>query len=149
MGHEMGHYVLNHVYKLLLQFGLVIVIGFALLNALFERMRKRYEARWRVQGLGDVAGLPLAALLFSAYLFVLTPVLNGIIRTGEAEADMFGLNASRQPDGFAQAALHLAEYRKLEPGHLEEIFFFDHPSGHTRIFNAMRWKAEHPETWSH
>jgi STE24 endopeptidase len=43
--------------------------------------------------------------------------------------------------------LKLSEYRKLEPGPVEEFVFFDHPSGRTRIFTAMRWKAEHPETW--
>ncbi|HXN55298.1 MAG TPA: M48 family metallopeptidase [Myxococcales bacterium] len=147
MGHEMGHYVLNHIYKALLEFGLVIVVGFALVDSLFERLRRRFEARFRVRGVDDVAGLPLAALLFSAYLFVLTPVINSIIRVNEYEADIFGLNAARQPDGFAQAALHLSEYRKLEPGRLEEVLFFDHPSGRTRIYSAMRWKAEHPETW--
>jgi hypothetical protein len=47
----------------------------------------------------------------------------------EAEADAFGLNAARQPDGAAQAALHLAEYRKMQPGAVEEIIFFDRPSG--------------------
>jgi STE24 endopeptidase len=61
----------------------------------------------------------------------------------EAEADIFGLNASRQPDGFAQAAIHLAEYRKMQPGKWEEIFFYDHPSGYHRIHRAMVWKAEH------
>jgi STE24 endopeptidase len=147
MGHEMGHYVLNHVYKGLLEFGLVFVAGFAVLNALFERLRGRWQARWGVHGIGDPAGLPLAALLFTGYLFVLTPVINSIVRSVEYEADIFGLNAAGQPDGFAQAALHLAEYRKLEPGRLEEIFFFDHPSGRTRILAAMRWKAEHPESW--
>jgi len=79
---------------------------------------------------------------------LLTPVLNSIIRTQEYSADVFGVNASRQPDGFAQTALKLSEYRKLEPGPLEEMIFFDHPSGRTRILTAMRWKAEHPETWS-
>src|SRR5207302_4835112 len=121
MGHEMGHYVLNHTYKLLLEFGLVIVVGFALLSSLFERLRLRFQARWQVRGIGDLAGLPLAALLFAAYLFVLTPVNNSIVRTTEYEADIFGINASGQPDGFAQAALHLSEYRKMEPGRLEEI----------------------------
>ena len=48
----------------------------------------------------------------------MTPVLNTIIRTQEYEADVFGLNAARQPDGFAQAALMLSEYRKMEPGPL-------------------------------
>jgi STE24 endopeptidase len=60
----------------------------------------------------------------------------------EHEADMYGLNASRQPDGFAQGAIHLGEYRKMSPGPVEEWIFFDHPSGHRRIYDAMRWKAE-------
>jgi len=55
---------------------------------------------------------------------------------------MYGLNASRQPDGFAQAAIHLGEYRKMSPGRLEELFLYDHPSGRSRIYAAMRWKAE-------
>jgi STE24 endopeptidase len=148
MGHEMGHYVLNHVYKGLMEFGIVFVAGFAVIAWLFERLRLRNHARWRVRDVGDLAGLPLAALLFSAYLFVLTPVLNSIIRVQEYEADIFGLNAAQQPDGFAQSALKLAEYRKLEPGPLEEVIFFDHPSGRTRIFSAMRWKAEHPASWA-
>ena len=54
---------------------------------------------------------------------------------------MFGLNAARQPDGFAEAALLLSDYRKMDPGPLEEIVFYDHPSGRTRIFTAMQWKA--------
>ena len=55
---------------------------------------------------------------------------------------MYGLNASRQPDGFAQADIHLGEYRKMSPGRLEEWMFYDHPSGRSRIYAAMRWKAE-------
>jgi STE24 endopeptidase len=103
----------------------------------------RHAARWGVRGIGDVAGLPLVALLFTVYSFVLTPVTNGIVRTQEYEADLFGLNAAQQPDGFAQIALKLSEYRKLDPTPLEELLFYDHPSGRTRIYTAMRWKAEH------
>jgi len=143
MGHEMGHYVLNHVYKGILEIGLLIVIGFALVRLAFDRIRAAMEPHWRVESIGDVAGLPLLVLLISTYFFLLTPVLNTVIRTQEAEADIFGINASQQPDGMAQAALHLAEYRKLDPGKLEEIVFFDHPSGRNRILMAMRWKAEH------
>ena len=56
--------------------------------------------------------------------------------------DVFGLNAAREPDGFAEAALQLSEYRKMEPGTIQDFIFFDHPSGATRIRTAMRWKAE-------
>ncbi|HVP69563.1 MAG TPA: M48 family metalloprotease [Anaeromyxobacteraceae bacterium] len=147
MAHEMGHYVLHHIYKGLLEFGVLAVAGFGIVATLFERLRRRYEARWRVRGIADPAGLPLAALLFSSYFFVLTPIVNTLGRTAEYEADLFGLNAAGQPDGFARAALHLAEYRKLEPGPFEEAIFYDHPSGRTRIHAAMRWKAGHPESW--
>jgi STE24 endopeptidase len=142
MGHEMGHYVLNHVYKGLMEFGILIVIGFAVVAWLFDRLRTKYEATWKVRGIGDPAGLPLVALLFSAFFFLMTPVLNTIVRTQEYEADVFGLNTARQPDGFAQTAIKLSEYRKLDPGPIEEMMFFDHPSGRTRIYTAMRWKAE-------
>jgi STE24 endopeptidase len=141
MGHEMGHYVLFHVYQLIVFFALVAMGGFALLRAGFAWAVGRRGETWGIRGIDDPAGLPLLELIFSVYLFVLTPVLNNYIRSTEAAADIFGLNASRQPDGFALIALKLADYRKLDPGPLEEILWFDHPSGRARIRMAMQWKA--------
>jgi STE24 endopeptidase len=143
MGHEMGHYVLNHVYKGILFLGIVVVVGFALLRWGAGRVLERWGAAWGLRGVDDVAALPLLALLVTIYGFLLTPITNSYIRTQEYEADIFGLNAARQPDGAATIALKLGEYRKLDPGALEEVLFFDHPSGRTRILAAMRWKAEH------
>jgi STE24 endopeptidase len=142
LGHEMGHYVLNHVYKGVLYFAVIIVVGFAVARWAFDRLAARGGERWGIRGVADVAGLPLLAVIFSAYLFVLTPVLNTMVRSAEAEADMFGLNAAREPDGFAQAAVDLSEYRKMHPGPIEEFIFFDHPSGWNRIHRAMVWKGE-------
>src|SRR5271169_1164495 len=142
MGHEMGHYVLHHIYKDVLFFGVVIVIGFALLQWSLNWSLRHWGEKWQIRGIGDTAVLPLVILLASIFFFVLTPILNTHIRTTEGEADMYGLNASRQPDGFAQAAIHLGEYRKMDPGPVEEWIFFDHPSGRNRIYAAMRWKQE-------
>ena len=143
MGHEMGHYVLHHLYKGVVFAGILIVAGFLFLRSAFGAMARRYGARWGVRGPDDPAGAPLFAILISTYLFIMTPVTNTITRVQEAEADIFGLNASRQADGFAEVTLKLGEYRKLEPSPLEEFLFYDHPSGRTRILMAMRWKAEH------
>jgi STE24 endopeptidase len=143
MGHEMGHYVLNHVYKGIAFFGIIIVIGFALVQGAFGKLHARYGVRWGIRDVADVAGLPLLIALFSVYMFLMTPVTNTLTRTTEAEADAFGLNAAREPDGFARAALQLSEYRKMHPGPVEEFIFFDHPSGWNRIHRAMIWKAEH------
>ena len=143
MGHEMGHYVLNHQYKGLVFLAVVLVIGFAFLNWAMNFGLARWGQDWGVRGITDVAVVPLGVLIFSFYFFVMTPVTNTITRTMEYEADMYGLNAAQQPDGEAEIDLKLGEYRKLDPGPVEEFIFFDHPSGRTRITAAMRWKAEH------
>ncbi|HEX2667679.1 MAG TPA: M48 family metallopeptidase [Gammaproteobacteria bacterium] len=146
LGHEMGHYVLHHVFHGIFEFSILIVIGFAFVKWAFDKVRARWGANWGIREVGDVAGLPLLGALFAVFMFVLTPISNTLTRTQEAEADAFGLNAARQPDGFAQAAIHLSEYRKMEPGKWEEILFYDHPSGYNRIHRAMVWKAENIDT---
>lgn len=143
LGHEMGHYVLNHVTKGITFIGLVIVAGFAFLRWSFDRVRTGFGGAWGIRDVGDPAGLPLLMVLLSVFFLLATPVNNTLTRTMEAEADNYGLNASRQPDGFAQAALHLSEYRKMTPGPIEEFLFYDHPSGWNRIHRSMVWKAEH------
>ena len=148
MGHEMGHYVLNHAYKGLVMLGVVVVIGFAFLNWGIGFALARWGAEWEVREITDVAVIPLAVIVFSLFFFLMTPVTNTITRTMEFEADMYGLNAARQPDGEANVDLMLGEYRKMDPGPVEEFIFFDHPSGRTRITAAMRWKAENLETAS-
>ena len=148
MGHEMGHYVLNHVYEGVGFFLIVIVTGFALLRWALDWCLARWGQKWQIRGVGDTAVLPLVVLLASIFFFVLTPVFNTFTRMQEHEADMYGLNASRQPDGFAQGAIHLGEYRKMSPGPVEEWIFYDHPSGRHRIHDAMRWKAENLKLFS-
>jgi STE24 endopeptidase len=148
MGHEMGHYVLNHGYKGLIMEGVVTFIAFAFVNWGILFALSRWGQKWDIGGITDIAVLPLAFLLFTVFFFVTTPVGNTITRTMEFEADMYGLNAARQPDGEANVDLMLGEYRKMDPSPVEEFLFFDHPSGRTRITAAMQWKAEHPETAS-
>jgi hypothetical protein len=53
------------------------------------------------------------------------------------------LNASHQPDAAATTFLKLGEYRDLDPHPVVEFLFFDHPSGQSRILNAMEWKQVH------
>ena len=141
MAHEMGHYVLNHGAKLLTYLGISILIGFALTRILFDAAVRRWGARWEVRGIADPAGLPLLALIFCTLLFLATPLLNTVVRVTEREADAFGINTAREPDGMAEVALKLGVYRKLNPTPIEEFIFYDHPSGRARIRMAMDWKA--------
>ncbi len=141
MAHEMGHYVLNHGAKLLTYLGIFMLIGFALTRILFDAAFRRWGRRWGLRGIADPAGLPLLAWIFCTLLFLATPLLNTVVRVTEREADAFGINTAREPDGMAEVALKLGVYRKLNPTPLEEFLFYDHPSGRARIRMAMDWKA--------
>ena len=143
MGHELGHYTLNHIYESMIYLALIMMVGFWSVAWGFDRVVARWGAGWGVRGVSDVAGLPLIGALFSVYMFAATPVLNSVIRGNEAEADRYGIATSGQPDGFAFVAMQLSEYRKISPGYWEEILFYDHPSGYARVRAAMEWKAEH------
>ena len=141
MAHEMGHYVLNHGAKLLAYSGIFILVGFALTRTLFDAGVRRWGNKWGVRGIADSAGLPLLVLILSTFIFVVTPFLNTVVRVTEREADAFGINTAREPDGMAKVALKLGTYRKLNPAPLEEFIFYDHPSGRSRIRMAIDWKA--------
>jgi STE24 endopeptidase len=140
MGHELGHYVLNHVYKMIAAFTLLLLAGFLFAKWAMDSLLRRYANTLGLQGPADVASLPLLAAVFSVFLFLATPVVNTLIRSQEIEADRFGLNLSREPHGFAEAILKLTEYRKPDPGPTEEFIFYDHPSTRYRVHDAMRWR---------
>jgi len=143
MAHELGHYVLNHVYKQAFFLLVLIFLCFAFVNWAFSKLICRFKNKWGISGVDDITGLPLAIILFVLFFFVADPIINTVIRVEETEADLFGVNVSRSPDAFASTIMKLSIYRKLDPGLLEEFLFYDHPSGKSRILSVMRWKAEH------
>ncbi len=143
MGHEMGHYKLYHIQKLLLYLTLMALVGFAITYWAVPRLLARHGARWGVREVADPASAPVFWALLALLSLPAGLIFNSVIRIHEIEADAFGLDAAREPDGFAMTAMQLSEYRKIEPTPLEEVIFFDHPSGRSRVTMAMEWKAKH------
>jgi len=139
MAHEIGHYVLRHNVSGLLLNAMLILFSFAAVHFAFRGLAK--NERWGIRDIADPAGLPLIMALLAVIGIVTGPMQRNLTRFNELQADMFGLNAAREPDGFAEAAILLSEYRKMEPAPLEEIVFYTHPSGWNRVHNAMVWKA--------
>lgn len=143
MGHEMGHYVLNHVITLTLGFSLMFGFFFWVASRVVPWMISRWGSAWGLRGIDDVAAWPIYSIVLAVLILAGTPVKNTIVRVNESQADAFGLDVSREPDGFASAAMKLSEYRKIDPSPIEEFVFYDHPSGHTRVKMSMDWKARH------
>ena len=141
MGHEMGHYKLYHIQKLLAYLTLMALAAFAFTYWAVPKLLARHGARWGVREVADPGSAPVFMALLAVIGIPFGIIFNSIVRYHESEADAFGLDAAHEPDGFAMTAMQLSEYRKIEPGELEEVLFYDHPSGRTRVHMAMDWKA--------
>ena len=142
MGHELGHYKLNHglwrVTFMLAIFG----VGLFVTSRVAPWLIRKYGERWGVRDIADPASLPVLGIVLSVYFMLATPAFNNITRVQENEADAFGLEAAQEPDGFARAAMRLSEYRKIEAGPVEEFLFYTHPSGENRVRRSMQWKVD-------
>lgn len=143
MGHEMGHYKLHHIQKLVLYLSLMALAALAIAYWAVPRLLARHGDRWGVRDVADPASAPVFLALLAILAVPGGLMFNSIVRMHESEADAFGLDAAREPDGFAMTAMQLSEYRKIEPAPWEEVIFYDHPSGRTRVEMAMQWKAKH------
>lgn len=143
VGHEMGHYVLGHVWSNIAFVTLLSGLEFWLIARWGPGIIALGAWRRGVRGVDDPAALPVLVGLFTALGLVFLPLSNTFVRHDESAADAFGLDAAREPDGFALAAMKLSSYRKISPPSWEEALFYDHPSGHTRVHGAMLWKKDH------
>lgn len=140
-GHEIGHYVLGHVWIIVIVFSLLAVLLFFLADRLFPRVARAFGSD---AGIGDPRGFPVLMFLLSLFAFLAQPVLNTLSRTDESAADAYSLQTVNLPDALASALVKTAEYRSPRPNAVEEFVFYSHPSVERRVRAAMEWKAAHP-----
>jgi STE24 endopeptidase len=144
MGHEMGHYVLNHLWKGIALISLSILFGAWLIKTLFAPLAARHP-EWGFREVSDPAGLPLILLILSVYQFVLTPADSGFSRAFEHQADAFSLEVTRDPDSLASAfrKFNTVDLSELDPPPWIEFWLYSHPSLRHRVEFCEQWKREH------
>ncbi|OYY71070.1 MAG: peptidase M48 [Sphingomonadales bacterium 28-55-16] len=138
-GHEIGHYVLGHVWRSVLVIIFIAMLGFFLADRVFNRVAALFGSKAKV---GDPEGLPILLLIVSVLGIFAQPVINGVTRMGESEADAYSLRTVNLPDALAAALVKTAEYRYPRPSALQEAIFYSHPSVEKRVRRAMEWKAQ-------
>ncbi len=140
-GHEIGHYVLQHVWWGILIFSLVALLLFWLADRLYPRFARAFGSKAL---LDDPRGVPVLAFLASLFGLLAMPAVATFARTIETHADQYSLHSENRPDALSSALVKTAEYRYPRPGPVEEFLFYDHPSVERRVRRAMEWKATHP-----
>ncbi len=144
-GHEIGHYVLGHVFR-------QIVVLSVLAIAVFFLTARTYPFFARLFGssaaIDDARGLPVLLFVIGLFFTLTQPVTNTLIRVGEREADAYSLETVGLPDALSEALVKTAEYRYPLAGPIEETIFYTHPTVRNRVLSAMEWKAANLEETS-
>jgi STE24 endopeptidase len=143
VGHEMGHYVHQHVLWGAGAVTILALVMFWLTDKLFPMFKGLFGAD-KVKGIADPAGAPVLFAVLGTLMLIATPIQNSLTRIAETDADNFSLKYANEPDGLSKALVKTADYRAPWPSKWEEIIFYDHPSVGWRVRNAMDWKAKHP-----
>jgi STE24 endopeptidase len=136
--HEIGHYVLRHVWRSVLLFSLIVMIAFFIADRSYTRVARALGSR---AALSSPTSLPVVMVMLTFLLLLAQPVINASIRFGEIEADQYSLATAKLPDAMASALVKTAEYRYPRPHPVQEILFYTHPSVERRVRMAMDWKA--------
>jgi STE24 endopeptidase len=145
VGHEMGHYAHNHALWIAVVMSLLAIVAFWLVDRLFNPVAALMGGD-TIRALADPAGLPILSVILAVLSLLGTPVISGLSRIAESDADHYSLTHFNEPDGLSKALVKTIEYRAATPSWIEEALFYDHPAVGRRIRNAMDWKAAHPKT---
>ncbi|HXH50755.1 MAG TPA: M48 family metallopeptidase [Terriglobia bacterium] len=147
LGHETGHYVLDHVVK---EFVLIELVVLALIAVGFVAVRKlikRYGGRAGIEGDGDLASLPVMLLMLTLLTFFSSPLVNGISRHYEHQADQFALEVTHgvvpDPNEAEAKAFQILGEQDLadpEPNPFIVFWLYSHPPLGRRIQFALSYK---------
>ena len=137
-GHEIGHYVLGHVWRAIAVLSVLAMLAFLVADRLYPRFARAFGSS---ATLSDPRGLPVILFMVALIVALATPVMNTLNRVAESEADRHSLETVNLPDALATALVKTAEYRDPRPHRLQEIVFYTHPAVERRVLAAMQWKA--------
>jgi len=135
MGHEMGHYVMNHVWKFIGIFVVTLAILLFVISRTIGFTLRKFGGKMGFTELDDIASLPLLLLMLSLLMFLITPALNAYSRTMEHDADRFGLELTHDGATAASAFVKLANENLSNPAPnaFIEFWLFNHPTLKDRI----------------
>ena len=146
-GHEMGHYVLNHIWKGLAFTAILTLIGLYVLFVVANSSIERWADRLGIRALGDWASLPLLILIVSVLSFIGQPIGSGFSRHLEHQADIYGLEVSHGlvPESSMTAAnafqkLGEKGYSYPYPSPALVFWVYDHPPISDRLLFSLHYR---------
>jgi Zn-dependent protease with chaperone function len=159
-GHESGHYVLNHIPKMLAGFAIALFFVYWACAGIADHLARRLGAKWGILRpemfekpiplLATRTGFVVLIFTLSVAGFILTPAGNAFSRHFEHQADVYGQEAIHGlvPDAQKTAvaafnALGEAWLEDPNPNPFIEFWLYNHPS----VKNRANFAA-HYDPWA-
>ncbi len=129
VGHELGHYVLHHVWLNILTSTALTIAALYGVHRTADLLLVRFGDRFGFTHVADVASMPLFMLLFSLFGVLITPALLALSRHHERAADAFGLDLTGDKQAAASAFVALQQQNLAvpRPGRFYKLFRASHP----------------------
>jgi Zn-dependent protease with chaperone function len=155
-GHELGHYVLGHVWKgMVLSAALLLVLLYLAYRTIGWLMARR-GAAWGIRDLHDWAALPALLLVLGVFGFAADVIGNTASRYVENHADIYALEVTHGivTDPGQAAARSFQQFGEVyladpSPNPVYVFLFYDHPPISDRIHLAVTYdpwsKGEPPQ----
>jgi Zn-dependent protease with chaperone function len=147
VGHETGHYALDHIPKIFVLVELVSLVFIYLGFVAVEKLIARWGGRTGLEGTGDLASLPVLFLVLTAITFLANPAICAISRHYEHQADQYGLELAHgivpdvnAVDARSFQALGEEGLADPDPGAFIKFWLYTHPPIEERIRFALRYK---------
>jgi len=146
VGHEMGHYVLKHILWGFAETIAGLLIFLPLTQSMTQWLLDKRGGQWRLRGMTDMAAVPVFLLTISILGFLSDPIVNGLSRRMEHQADAYGLAATRNGPALARAFVYFASHDLSDPNPPPFVQFWlgSHPPLGERINFVLGRKSARP-----
>ncbi|MFC7391758.1 M48 family metallopeptidase [Scopulibacillus cellulosilyticus] len=151
MAHEMGHYVMHHLFLSMIGTIFLSLIGLYLTSKLFRGAVSRWGQKLGIKHPGDIASLPILLLIFSLLNFIGTPMEAAVSRHYEHQADKYAIKMTQDKQAGIDAfqKLTVAGLSDVNPPALVKFFDYDHPTTLERIVFLEHYPVKQSKTNHH
>ncbi|WP_459500687.1 M48 family metallopeptidase [Bacillus sp. C1] len=135
MAHEMGHYVMKHIYWGVASYIVLSFVGMYVISRIINMCLRKWGDTLRLSKKACFSILPLFLLISSVLSFAVSPLSNYVSRIEERAADQYALDMTKDGKSGVKTFQYLSKtsLSQVNPPALVKFFLYTHPPIFERI----------------
>ncbi|SDZ26689.1 M48 family metallopeptidase [Bacillus sp. 166amftsu] len=144
MAHEMGHYVMKHIYWGVASYIVLTFVGMYLISRIINMCLRKWGDTLRLSRMACLSIIPLFFLISSVLSFAVSPLSNYVSRIEERAADQYALDMTKDGKSGVKTFQYLSKtsLSQVNPPALVKFFLYTHPPIFERIHAFEQYEKE-------